>query len=660
MPEASRLEYRADLQGLRAIAIGLVLCSHFGFSAFEGGFVGVDVFFVLSGFLITRLLVRELDGTGSVSLARFYARRIRRLFPAMLVMVLAVFAVAVIWFPGEGLKAGLSAAPYAITWASNLYFDLRQLDYFQTLENADYFLHTWSLAIEEQFYLIWPLLLLAFFGPRASASAPGFEGRQTRMALIVGGGFLLCFALQSMTIDSAFYQMPARMWEFAVGGWCALMMPERSSRGYPGEFQLSPRASLLISGAGVGLILISAGLIDETSQHPGLVTVWPVAGAALLIIGGAGENWFSRVLATRPFVWVGDRSYSIYLWHWPVLLLTKGFVIGDPGRAAPLALLLTLLLSMLTYSLIEYPFWKGRFSRSPERLVLSSSLSIVIPGIVLTGVVLAGLNDMEPRKSGFPKSAQDDVPSLYSSGCDDWYRSADVVPCRFGASSAQKSLVYIGDSIGMQWFPAVFEAFLDDGWSVTVFTKSACPIVDRQIYYDRVKADYRVCDQWRSEVVETVSRSAPDLVILGSSSSYAYTDDEWVNGSKAIFSRLAQASDQVLVLPGTPELPFHGLACVERELTRWEKVPAGKCSSSAGIPKAKHVEALLRQAAGDFRNVTVVGVMDLVCPDDTCKAIDQDGLAIYRDQSHLTGGFVRLVAPDFSARLKQHVVDELD
>ena len=653
-----RMQYRPDLQGLRALAVALVLASHFGFSVLEGGFLGVDIFFVLSGYLITGLLVKEWEEFGSLNLSRFYARRIRRLFPAMLVMVVAVFVFAVMFLPVAGLWQGLAAAPYALTWVSNFFFDFRELGYFESLEGGDFFLHTWSLAVEEQFYLIWPLLLLVLLGLCRTQKSPSRFRASAGMAWIAGGGFAFCYAIQYVTIDSAFYQMPARIWEFSVGGWCAFVA---GGGGMDRVAETAGRWSLAVKAAptvGILLILLSVFLVDDRTPHPGLATMLPVLGTAFVILGGS-RNPVTRGLSSGSLVWLGDRSYSIYLWHWPIVLVCQFFIVGDTLLVALSALLLTILLSMVTFSFVEYPFWKGRFASAPRAFGLSSSLCAVLPALALTSFVVTALkNPQEP--SGNVLSTQIELPRIYSQECDDWYYSSHVVPCRFGAEGSDKHVVYIGDSIGLQWFSAIETTFVDAGWRMTVFTKSGCPIVNRPVYYERLRRVYKICEEWRNGVLEAVSSLSIDLVIVGSAASYEYSEKQWVEGSREIFSKFRNAADRVVALAGTPKLSFDGPLCVHRELAKWGEVPPGNCTSRDGIEQARRVETLLRQAAATFENVSVVGFVDLVCPDGVCRAMGEDEQIVFRDNSHLADSFVRKVSSDVGARLVEQLGLEND
>lgn len=332
----------------------------------------------------------------------------------------------------------------------------------------------------------------------------------------------------------------------------------------------------------------------------------------------------------------------------------QSFLFRETAELVVAAILLTILLSVLSYELVERPFWKGAFSGSSPHHVLSASVAAVIPAVALTVLILQELNPFEWDAPSAFVEARMDTPSLYARNCDQWYESFEVVPCDYGIPGEGNHLIYIGDSVGVQWFSAVRQAFVEEGWYLTVFTKSACPIVDSPIYYDLLKDTYHVCEEWRGRVIEEVAELRPSLVIVGSSSRYSYSAREWVEGSREVFSQLAETAGAVLVLPGPPGLPFDGPSCVDKELAKWGMVPNGNCSSSDGIAQAMRVEKHLRQAASGLANVSVVQVMDLVCPEGMCHAMDHTGFLVYRDDLHLTDSFVLKVADRFGGRLKRH------
>ena len=265
---SSGTSYREDLQGLRAIAVLLVVLAHAGWSELEGGFVGVDVFFVLSGYLITGILVRELTGTGKIDLLKFYTRRLRRLLPALLVMVAVSFAVAVQLLSAAEARSQLGSSPYAVSWTSNLFFALRTVDYFDQLSVKDLFLHTWSLGVEEQFYLVWPAFLLALFALGARLGGSG--ERWLLPGVIVAGltSLVLCLYWTSAAPEFAFYLMPARIWQLSLGA-LVYLATARAVAAFPagalrGSWMLA-LGLLLITGSG---LLLDNRVIAMNMPHP--------------------------------------------------------------------------------------------------------------------------------------------------------------------------------------------------------------------------------------------------------------------------------------------------------------------------------------------------------------------------------------------------------
>lgn len=381
---AASLAFRPDLQGLRAVAILLVVAAHAGVPWFAGGFVGVDVFFVLSGYLITGLLVREFHAAGRIALLRFYARRLRRLLPALVVTV-AVMATVAYWLlsPFEA-QTQLASAPFAATWTSNLYFLFGSVDYFDELAARDLFLHTWSLGVEEQFYLLWPLLLLAllFIGPLGRTVAR--RGLALALLSIVALASLgVSLYLSNRWPQAAFYLMPARIWQFALGAGVYLAFAEGKVR--PGIlvsqlWRIARPMAWLALAAGLLLILGSAAGLHAGVSYPGYWVLLPSMGAALVIASGHGlADGRGGPLGHPVMVWVGDRSYSWYLWHWPVLML--GFSLGLEGLVAETLglVLLSLGAAIISYRYVELPFWKGRLSHGGAlRVVLVSLLAMAL------------------------------------------------------------------------------------------------------------------------------------------------------------------------------------------------------------------------------------------------------------------------------------------
>jgi peptidoglycan/LPS O-acetylase OafA/YrhL len=381
--------FRPDLEGLRGLAILLVVASHAAIPGAAAGFIGVDVFFVLSGFLITGLLVDEWERTGRIDLAGFYARRARRILPAAAVVLVATLGAAmVILSPldlrriaADGLAAGLSVA--------NLQFALSATDYFAPVDPSP-MLHFWSLSVEEQFYLFWPALIII----AARTRAP-----RRRMTVIVAYILLVslatCLVLSMIAAPWAYFALPARAWQLAAGGALAM--------GLRGFARVPWPIAALVGWAGIGLLAASMITIGSTTTYPGLAATVPTAGTLALIAASAVPASPGRLLLARaPMRWLGRISYSLYLWHWPVLILgvAAAGVIGSESTdtAQPIVLRLglvgvALILATITWRLIEEPFRAGRLSHGGRR----RALAIAVAALMSVTVASTGLSYVADR-----------------------------------------------------------------------------------------------------------------------------------------------------------------------------------------------------------------------------------------------------------------------
>ncbi len=651
------MPFRPDLQGLRAIAILLVVLGHANMPLLSGGFVGVDVFFVLSGYLITGLLTQERHQTGRIILSRFYARRLKRLLPALMVMLLISTGGAIWLLSDLEARAQLASAPFAASWTSNLYFVLSAVDYFNELASRDLFLHTWSLGVEEQFYLIWPpiLLAIAWLAHRARTSPRQRMIRWLSLGFLFMASLGLALAWTLSSPTAAFYLMPARIWQFAIGALVYLALSdlgERTTPTVPNPPGFSPMTAWLAFGLGLILIIGSALLLHPNLAYPGVWALAPSLGAALVI--AAGHSLSARTggpLAHPALVWLGDRSYSWYLWHWPLLML--GFSLGLEGQ--PLAtlglILLSLLAAMLSYELIERPFWKGRFSHAtPKRILLLGLLAMAL-GIALLYHLLRGLAPAVAIPASAASIVQADIPVIYQMPCDAWYQHARVEPCVFGTDDASKTVVLLGDSVGAQWFSMVPALFPAPTWRTVVLTKSSCAMVDEDYFYPRIKQIYSICTEWRNAVLAALERQPPDVVIMGSAATYDFTASQWVEGTARVLDRLGKVAETILVIPGTPSLGFDGPGCVARALSSGGTIDRDACQATDRLALVSPVADYLRQSADRFPNSHLLDLNDLVCPDGVCQAVSPEGLLVFRDSQHLTDRFVRARTPQIRQKL---------
>ncbi len=653
------IKFRPDIQGLRAIAVGLVVLAHAGVPGFAGGFIGVDVFFVLSGYLITGLLLEERLASGSIRYGQFLARRLRRLLPAMLTVLLVVLAIATVMLTAYEMRMQSRSLPYAAAWISNFFFAFAERDYFKALQDEDLFLHTWSLGVEEQFYLLWPWLVLVFAALKTRVPGRAMTGRTIVGAFVITfvASLVLSLYLSKHLPMLAFYMMPSRIWQFALGAivYASLNMVLEGRNPATGSSALT-----WFAGIAGGVLVIGSGMmLSPDLVYPGWYALLPSVGAALLIAAGCWmpERGTSAVLTARPLVWIGDRSYSIYLWHWPALIIGNVLGVTCTATGTTVDVAISVLAADLSYRFIEYPFWKGRYrDLIPRHVVVYAATAIVLCAttfFVLERQVFGAPVDSAVAAANDPRNDAD--PRVYSAllSCDQGHLGADIVPCPLGDPDASRLAVLIGDSIGAQWSPTLSELLGQPDWQILVLTKSACGIVDKTWYYERAGGDYLVCTEWREKVLDYVSQISPDLVFIGSSSVYDFSAEDWIGGTSRVLDNLAPAVGEVILIAGTPQLSFDGPSCLEDPWRFSFRLIDGtrECEEMRTDRRPEDVAGYLQLAARNFANVHVLDPIELVCPSGRCAAATLDGVAVFRDKSHLTASFARLVEPEVRRRL---------
>jgi peptidoglycan/LPS O-acetylase OafA/YrhL len=643
--------FRQDLQGLRAVAISLVVLAHLNIPYLEGGFVGVDVFFVLSGYLITGILIREYNSTKTINFTRFYARRLKRLLPSLIFMIGVVLVVSIfILSPYEMISKSKSAI-YASTWSSNFYFTFSKIGYFSELELKDIFLHTWSLSVEEQFYLIWPLFI---FSSLVILSKKPKYNINNRLVIIFITTIFISFSISLYWSFEkplwSFYLMPSRIWQFCLGG-LILVLSKRKTKTY-----FSP-ASLQFFG--LTLILFSGTLLDSQMTYPGWWALAPSIGTALVLLA---NHQSSKSLLTNSFlVWVGDRSYAWYLWHWPVIIFAESYGFGNYINESILLGALSLLIASLSYRYIEVPFWKGRLSKTrANKSIHVSVLSMLL--IVAISITVSQHQENKMMANGSSETTiATTLPSIYSLGCDSWYSSPKLKPCTFNDNDFNKTVVLVGDSILAQWFVAIESIVSNTKWRLIVFTKSACPMIDEDFFYDRIGKTYDVCRVWRNNFIKELENLKPEMIILGNSSNYPFTDSQWHDGSQRVFSKLQTLTNEILIIPGTPALSYDGPSClmrgINKDSTNHDSKVMNKCPAEKVSEHSKNITSLLTSASSIFKNTHIINLNDLVCPNDECRPVTHSGIPIFRDSQHLTNDIVMHLAPEIKNRINNTSVN---
>lgn len=373
--------FRADLEGLRGLAILLVLGFHAAVPGFSGGFVGVDIFFVLSGFLITGLLLRERERSSTISLRDFYARRARRILPAAAVVLVITLSVAVAVLPPLTLPGYAADAAAAALSVSNYRFATQAMDYFSSVAPPSPFLHYWSLSVEEQFYLLWPLLLLLLVRTSRPRVAAGVA-----LALLCVASAVAAIALTRDAAPWAFYSLPTRAWQLALGGVLAAVAVTSLGR-------LASAGLAIMGWVGLVAVLVACLVIDRTTPYPGMAALLPAGGAALLIAGGQRKGSPGALLAVPPMRFLGRISYSLYLVHWPILVIPAASLVI--GQELPLVerlglCALAIALGWASWRYVEEPFHRGRRIRlRPGRVIAlgSSAIAAVAVFAIVVGAM---------------------------------------------------------------------------------------------------------------------------------------------------------------------------------------------------------------------------------------------------------------------------------
>ncbi|HEV6965066.1 acyltransferase family protein [Roseateles sp.] len=630
--------FNPGLQGMRGLAILLVLLNHAEVAGFHGGFVGVDIFFVISGYLIGGLLLREHERSGGIDLWAFYARRVRRLLPAAaLVLAVTVVGIRLLYAPQEQDEL-LSSARAAALYAANLWFASRPTDYFGGHTEANPALHLWSLAVEEQFYLFWPVLML--LAVRFARATPR---RVTGVLVVVLGGlsFVACGVVSLVNFKYAFFLTPFRIWEFGAGMAVAV---------WPGlATRWSPRTVAAMGWAAFGILVAVSLLFDGRMRFPGFWAGLPVAAAALLlvVVQHGGQSAVGRLLQSWPIRRLGDCSYSVYLWHWPVLI-GAALVVPRPDAWLTVCLiLLSIGLGALSYRFVEQPFMHSLFPGRPSRQVVFAGLALCV-AVAAAAQFSRGFVHVGPEQERFQRAARWDATE--ASGCLTLADAVDQPPCEFGPAEPKATVVLFGDSHASQWFVPFEQLARQQQFRLVVLTKSACPSVDVPVAVYTTLADYRECSIWREKMFQRIERLKPDVVVMASSSGYNIRPDRWQAGLDRSVERLQRLGARVGYVRDIPFPGFDVPGCHARAAWRaWS--PDGACTYRAADEEARIAPLAEAEAAVlARRQARFINLSSAICNEPVCRTA-RDGMVMFKDRNHLTEEFARSLAPQLQAPL---------
>ena len=641
--------FRPDVEGLRAVAILLVVAFHGDVPWLPGGYVGVDVFFVLSGYLITGLLLKEAVETGRVNLIKFYSRRARRLLPAAICVLVVTSGLSILVFAPIEQTNFAAATAAAAAYVSNIYFAHKTGNYHGQAAQRFPSLHLWSLGVEEQFYAFWPLFVVLGLGVYRAAPLLIRKRRLVAWMLAAGSVSLaLCLYITDVRQPWAFFSLPTRVWEFAAGGLGALLPAGTLTR----RMDVSRGAVVLvrsISWLGIGGILFAAVAFTEATSFPGSAAMIPALSTVAILCALAinPASRVGRVLSLPPMQLIGRLSYTWYLWHWPLLIIGGAALGGLTGPTRSGLLLLSLLLAYVSYKWVESPI------RSQKRLRFTPGRSLAAAAL-LTTMCLAGsllwreasfVAARSPAQAGYATVRE--LPRIYSISCDAHVFETTLRKCEFGNARAPRTVVLIGDSHAGQWFPAAEKAFPDPEWRLIVLTKSGCAMPLVSYYHWPIRRTFPECGLWRTRALEMIHDLQPALVIVGTSYRYPITPAQWKIGTEHLLSKLSTSAGRVVLLRDTPEPTLDMPICLAR--LAWNpRLYAHRGCRAVTNNSRLEIFSAQREAASRFKNTVVVDLNDRICGNERCE-FAPGGPAVFRDNDHLTVAFARSLAPYLSA-----------
>lgn len=662
-------KFRADIQGLRALAVILVVLYHATVPGFSGGFVGVDVFFVISGFLITRQLITEASVRGTVSISRFYAGRIRRLAPASLTVVVLTVVAAYFWGPALSATAtakdGLLAAVYSLNYG----LAAQGVDYQHTTTSTSPLIHFWSLAVEEQFYILWPVLLVVVVLLTRGARA------RFRTAALVSVVFVIAaLSLNNSIVVSAanpplaYFSLQSRAWELAVGALIALGIP--LLRRIPGAL------AAVLSWLGGAAILYSAFVFSDATAFPSYNALVPVLGAGLIITAGLLERRGSieTILRYRPMQFFGSVSYSWYLWHWPLIVLAPflfDLTFGWPEKLEVVAV--SLWISVLSYLIFEKSKKRSTISRrqwfslgaaitatvAATCVVLSSVVPASIAGTIATPALLGTTTSAQQlivqaaaKTTALPAKfspslarAGQDIP-LVSDHCMLGLLEVTNDACVYGDPTAKRKIVLFGDSHAEQWFGALNKIGEDKGWQVIVWTKAGCGLSTIVEYSTVLKRNYSECATWQSNTLKRIAALRPEIIVA---SERTYGAAGKAPTIKATVAKLTKLAPTTVYLADTPLLTFDVPSCLAAHPHAVAQCAVTPFSVDSTVSRAKANRNATDVDVASL-NVPVIDPSPWFCTATICPT-EMGNTLVYRDNSHATQRFIIGLAPLLLAEL---------
>ncbi|WP_433633876.1 acyltransferase family protein [Nocardia sp. CA-120079] len=683
--------FRPDIEGLRAVAVLAVVLFHADTPGLAGGFIGVDVFFVISGFLVTGILWREAASADTVGLLRFYGARARRLLPAAGVVVVATAIGAAVLLPPLQARQVLGDGIASALYAGNYRLALHGTDYLAAGTLPSPFQHFWSLGVEEQFYLLWPALIAgtAWFARRRVIGSAAVFPYLVVLAVVAVFSFAISLTWTHTLPPWAFFSLPTRAWELGAGGMIALSA---------GAWSRLPK-SVAVPAGWIGLTLIVAACtqLNGKTPYPGTAALLPVLGTALVIVSGCVETRFGvgRRLEVPVLRAIGRVSYSWYLWHWPVLLLAPCVLGHQLGRGGSMGAVITAGgLAMLTLWLVENPvrFAAALRGSAARSLACGGAITAVAGGVALMLLVLtpvpvgrgaaaaaltlatpaapatssADAHDANVRRltaqtqaavaasaeiravpSNLTPSLADapgDKAGVFVDGCVRSWRDVGQAECASGDPDSFTTVALVGDSHAAMWHPAFESIAAQRHWRLETMAKVTCPLLGLPITSPYLGREYTECEQWRGQILARLQAERPHLIVVSMSRRYGADfgfvsyDQAWIDSLHRLVGQLRATGAAVLVLGSIPDPHTTVPACLSEHIDN-----AAACAPAR--PEAVDDAGIAaEQAAATTGGGQYADLTSLFCTAASCPLIIGDNL-VYRDDNHLTVSYARTLGP---------------
>lgn len=621
---STHIKYRSDIDGLRALAVLSVIFFHINENWIPGGFLGVDIFFVISGYLITLILIKEVAETNKINLINFYKRRIKRIIPALLFVLIPTFIVGILLFAPENLLSLSKSIIWSLFSAANIYF-FASIDtgYFATGSNELPLLHLWSLGVEEQFYILWPFALLALLR---------YVHLLKNRMLITSILFIASLVLaQSMIItyhSFTYYLLPTRTWELIAGAFTALLVHS--------GFRTKHFISEILAFIGLVMIILSLIFISETDPVPGIAALPIIIGATLLILSGSIHHTFvSKILSFKLFVAIGLVSYSAYLWHWPILAFLRYALVKIDILIGLVVLSVTFFMATISYFAVENPLRKKSVATKNVFLWYFSIPAIIVVTIsVLTIESIKHKNTLIFPWEQLSQLNKKTLPAYrYSYNCQ--YSLFDIKAynqdrCIYPKNIDKANVFLIGDSNAAHYL-GMLRVFSENyGFSIRNATQSSCPIVfDHE--FDWINSKYKKgCSIYTHSVVQEAKKY--DTVIVGGNWSKYYSKEGFKKSFQNTIGQLAKTTKHVILLAKIPLFPGYNRECEIRTI----RLNALDCSTRFDNTLVDNISnKFLRSIAKKYDNVDYFEVRSQLCKGEFCSPY-LDGNPVYFDSGHLS------------------------